>query len=75
MEGFANYSGPNPTIWSDDDGDCINLRNMSGNLDECKSACDNTSGCTVINFVDDSSIGTGCSFLIIIYIFYIGIIE
>ena len=61
MEGFANYSGPNPTIWSDGDGDCRNLRNMSGSLDECKSACDNTPGCTVINFVDDISIGTRCS--------------
>jgi hypothetical protein len=61
MEGFTNYSGPNPKIWDDGDGDCRNLRNMSGSLDECKSTCDNTPGCTVINFVDDRSIGTGCS--------------
>lgn len=61
IEGFANYSGPNPKIWGDGDGDCRNLRNMIGSLDECKSACDNTPGCTVINFVDDRSIGTGCS--------------
>ena len=46
----ATYYGPTSKIWKD--SDCNVLKNIKANLNNCKTECDNTPGCTAFNYSD-----------------------
>ena len=46
----ATYYGPTSKIWSD--SDCNVLKNINANLNNCKTECDTTPGCTSFNYSD-----------------------
>ena len=50
MEGFANYSGPHSTVFTDAICPKMAFVNSKRNLDNCKRECDRRSGCTAFNF-------------------------
>jgi len=46
----ATYYGPTSKIWND--SDCNVLKNINANLNNCKTECDTTPGCTSFNYSD-----------------------
>jgi len=46
------YYGPNPKIWND--SDCAYIKHGTPKLEKCKIECNDTSGCTAINYNPNS---------------------
>ena len=42
------YYGPNPKIWNN--SDCDYIKHGTPNLEKCQIECNNTLGCTAINY-------------------------
>jgi hypothetical protein len=55
------FFGPNTNIWHDND--CPNILAINGNLEDCKTKCNNMSECTAFNFNpnDNNCILRGCA--------------